>query len=1026
MGLGQVSQALMSRLPTAFDASMLTFINKQIYPALASLRDLWNAMAMTADAKGGLLVVADVDWFGTSNAFHFNSTNGRWYQDAGLTIESDDDTGYFQQAIDYVSSIGGGGVHFGGVRYFKTPPGGQRQFLTLRSNVCIFGDGASSIAFVAPGQNTAAAGGYSGVFGSGDFNALASGRFLNPTDSKYYLDAAFTQSASIDNVTLQDFVVDGNSDFNQFSPTRGAITHAMNSACAILQGSNNTYLNITAKNMSGVFCFNHGTYGFPEANTNNRYINCHVLHAGDDPQAGDTSFFAGGCHDYQVIACSVDATNNKAWPAGGQPPPVTAFEMHGVNCEFAGNQNNGCFRYLNCGGDSFRDVSGFNVYGGISNGSIEAITFYEYAGRSIFKSKFHDCIFNQVSGVSPTGEAGIDTAPASVITSNPDGNGWEDCEFYNNTFKLTTPGTAGINSVGLRLVGNCKNVSIRDNYFEGWASEAITIEAVRQGTENYTLSGKTFISAGHTRFNDWEVRFGSSGGTGPANIVPGTSYWIINSVTNVSYQISATRGGPVFDPGAAGSGTMFCQGNIMEDIYIQSNRTKNSGTVGARIKSTAIEATPSFRRVYINGNTFTDTNTSPVMTYGVSVSAPIDGTVRVTPNQVNGFTTAPYLLDTGLYAGISNLNDLPTQMASEWGVSTANAATKNTAILAALMTWITTKYGTGGTVDFGRGVFLVDPITLLGGVYLRGTGPANGFDTTVGTVLQGSGATATITATAVNYCGVLDMTVYQSGTAAPIAIAATASSSLHALLKNLGLVYNGTAACGVSLTCSGAGDIQFATIINCTMHGVDNSAGNAGVRASSSSTGVIRNLRVSGGRIESVERAFDIAQTVEALVEGVSIDHCRTGTSTGRGILLGIGAIGNQFRGMGLISTNVDKYCEFTDVTTTDNYITGYFGDMAASYFLVTAGSRNGWSGSIGTNQRDVYPYPTDFAQMCAFLNGLRLTSSTGPLFTTFAGSPENNVTAPLGSYCADTTNGEGYIKHVGSGNTGWKLVTHA
>lgn len=51
---------------------------------------------------------------------------------------------------------------------------------------------------------------------------------------------------------------------------------------------------------------------------------------------------------------------------------------------------------------------------------------------------------------------------------------------------------------------------------------------------------------------------------------------------------------------------------------------------------------------------------------------------------------------------------------------------------------------------------------------------------------------------------------------------------------------------------------------------------------------------------------------------------------------------------------------------------------------------------------------------------------SSGPLVTSNAGSPEGAVTAPLGSYCADSTNGEGYIKKSGTGNTGWKLVTHA
>ena len=58
-------------------------------------------------------------------------------------------------------------------------------------------------------------------------------------------------------------------------------------------------------------------------------------------------------------------------------------------------------------------------------------------------------------------------------------------------------------------------------------------------------------------------------------------------------------------------------------------------------------------------------------------------------------------------------------------------------------------------------------------------------------------------------------------------------------------------------------------------------------------------------------------------------------------------------------------------------------------------------------------------------MNFLRL-GTVPVIFTTNPGTPESVVTAPPGSYCADTTNGEGYIKKTGTGNTGWKLVTHA
>ncbi|MDX0127399.1 hypothetical protein GOC15_22755 [Sinorhizobium meliloti] len=51
-------------------------------------------------------------------------------------------------------------------------------------------------------------------------------------------------------------------------------------------------------------------------------------------------------------------------------------------------------------------------------------------------------------------------------------------------------------------------------------------------------------------------------------------------------------------------------------------------------------------------------------------------------------------------------------------------------------------------------------------------------------------------------------------------------------------------------------------------------------------------------------------------------------------------------------------------------------------------------------------------------LNGISLVTS--------AGTPEGVVTAPVGSWCSDTTNGVTYVKKTGTGNTGWKLVTQA
>jgi hypothetical protein len=58
----------------------------------------------------------------------------------------------------------------------------------------------------------------------------------------------------------------------------------------------------------------------------------------------------------------------------------------------------------------------------------------------------------------------------------------------------------------------------------------------------------------------------------------------------------------------------------------------------------------------------------------------------------------------------------------------------------------------------------------------------------------------------------------------------------------------------------------------------------------------------------------------------------------------------------------------------------------------------------------------------------LRLSrDASGPaLMPPHAGTPEGAVTATVGSLCIDKTNGELYVKNTGTGNTGWKKVTHA
>ncbi len=67
-----------------------------------------------------------------------------------------------------------------------------------------------------------------------------------------------------------------------------------------------------------------------------------------------------------------------------------------------------------------------------------------------------------------------------------------------------------------------------------------------------------------------------------------------------------------------------------------------------------------------------------------------------------------------------------------------------------------------------------------------------------------------------------------------------------------------------------------------------------------------------------------------------------------------------------------------------------------------------------------------EFAFMLAAYNaGVTASGIVGGGYVS-AGSPESSIAAPVGAICRDTTNGVIYVKHTGTGNTGWKLVTQA
>lgn len=112
-------------------------------------------------------------------------------------------------------------------------------------------------------------------------------------------------------------------------------------------------------------------------------------------------------------------------------------------------------------------------------------------------------------------------------------------------------------------------------------------------------------------------------------------------------------------------------------------------------------------------------------------------------------------------------------------------------------------------------------------------------------------------------------------------------------------------------------------------------------------------------------------------------------------------------------------------------FVSGLYGNSATGTLLKLQGTtkdvvvvdlvRNGAT-TILNDQYTGRTYTDDFKRLY-----VQYEFQLGHMrFFQYTGSPEGVVTAAVGSLCSDVTNGELYIKNTGTGNTGWKLVTHA
>jgi hypothetical protein len=320
---------------------------------------------------------AYVAWFGgNSNADFYNAANGKWYQDAGLTVEASDDAIKFQSCNNYLASIGGGEAIIGpGDWYFKTKRGDVtgNEFVRVSSNVRWKGRGRDTVIHVAPGCNTLSFGGYSTVIG--------------------YVDTTSTPSG-VNDVSFQDFTVDHCGHKNQFyTPISGlAYNFFLNNAVRVSAGRNIRIENIQTYRVNGVYNITVGEYGTPTYATDFCIQNCHIWDFCYDSGVSDASYITCGGYRGRI-------TNNNV--NGSVSPdssinffPWACYELHGTALVIANNQAERAVGGFNLAGDSanFDDV---NCYGNTVRYCSAGINLFQYNVNSIRRVRVHNnVIFN--------------------------------------------------------------------------------------------------------------------------------------------------------------------------------------------------------------------------------------------------------------------------------------------------------------------------------------------------------------------------------------------------------------------------------------------------------------------------------------------------------------------------------------------------------------------------------------------------------------------------------------------------------
>jgi hypothetical protein len=627
-----------------------------------------NAAWMTAPA-------VEVSWFGgPPNAHFFNASDGKWYQDAGLTIEATDDAIKFQAAIAYANAAGLGAVHFSsGNWYFKTKQATNEFVRLTAGNVTIYGDGDTSCIRVAPGFSTGASPvGYACLIGNAD--GLTGGA-----------------PPAVNNVRLTNFRADHNSAFNQwnsadFSGSSGLVS---SKATAMLIGTTNfTVDGVTTENANGRFGIVAGTYGaapavgvdytaFDVSIVENRFKNCGV-----DPNQGDSSFIAGG-----IVGGTV--SGNRFVNDTFRPVP-TAMEIHGRNCNIYGNSVDNMHRGCNLAGDSL-DLLTFNVYGNTFTNVDTGFTLYSETARKIVGLKIHGNYVGLIKSTEYQSSAGSFYGGVTMFygdgTAVGYGGGFFDVEITGNTIEWTDAvNVVPVNTYGVQWVGNTGGGSSNQPARVNSTLYTSAISAIQVGGFVY-LCTTTGTSSGSPPSFAGAQTFGQT-------VMDGTTAWVClgSVVAGGGTDISRNK---ITGMGAAGVQVTIGQaantGNRLYDVHVNNNTIRDSGTYGVTVSGGSGDTNVQYKRLRVLDNDISDDRGgSSQLSIGAVCTGFTDSSCVIFGNDVFGYTSSAEFFDPTNY---------PTQSQfypqRQFGSITANSENTTTGTVE-LVALSNTTAGTAG------------------------------------------------------------------------------------------------------------------------------------------------------------------------------------------------------------------------------------------------------------------------------------------------------------------------------------------